>query len=544
MLDGQKINDPQTGQVDLSLLSVDGIQSVEILRGGSSALHGADAVGGVINIISKQPAKNSGLNAFLDLMGGSFHTASFKSELGVSREWFSGRFGIRRLTSNGDFEFQNPDGQKEIQGNNDIASTNFYTNFNFRLGDTELPLNLTLNYRYLDTRRGIPGSLEMPQPAARQWDLNQQLQATLEGKIINALNHFSLRAGSLRHQFRYENNDGLVPVDSRLNSGNNGLEIGWETILTAQHALAYGAGISEDWLENQTYSEYRRRYNTFAYFQDEATFLFDLFHTSMSAVLTPALRLDHYSDSGFRWSPKLGGAISSGEQWQTMIRFNLGWSYRVPTFNELYWPADPWSKGNAELQPESGFDWDFGLSLRYPVLDGLAFDMTYFAVRMQNLILWQPAGQIWHPENISRSLNEGLELSSSVQFFNRLLRISGNYTYLEATNQSEVAALTGKYLIYRPRHTFTLSVLVEWQNLQLNVDHKFVGKRFVNAANTIYMDAYQTSDVTFRWRAAYMPWQPAFMVQIKNVFNQAYEVIRFQPMPGREVRVGISIAYN
>ena len=107
-----------------------------------------------------------------------------------------------------------------------------------------------------------------------------------------------------------------------------------------------------------------------------------------------------------------------------------------------------------------------------------------------------------------------------------------------------MAALTGKYLIYRPRHTFTLSALVEWQNLQLNVDHKFVGKRFVNAANTIYVDAYQTSDVTFRWRAAYMPWQPAFMVQIKNVFNQAYEVIRFQPMPGREVRVGISIAYN
>jgi len=544
MLDGQKMNDPQTGQVDLSLLSVDGIQSVEILRGGSSALYGADAVGGVINIISKTPAKDSGLNAFLDLMGGSFHTASLKSELGVSRDWFSGRFGIRRLTSSGDYEFQNPDGQIERQENDDITSTNFYTKFNFRLGDAALPLNLTLNYRYLDTRRGIPGSLEMPQPAARQWDLNQQLQATLEGKIINALNHFSIRAGSFRHQFRYENNDGLVPVDSRLNSGNNGLEIGWETILTAQHALAYGTGISEDWLQNQTYSEYHRRYNTFAYLQDEATFLFELFHTSMSAVLTPAIRLDHFSDSGFRWSPKLGGAISSGEQWQTIIRFNLGWSYRVPTFNELYWPADPWSKGNAALQPESGFDWDFGLNLRYPILDGLVFDMTYFAVRMQNLILWQPAGQVWQPENISRSLNEGIELSSSVRFLDRLVRISGNYIYLEATDQSEVAALTGKYLIYRPRHNFTLSAQVEWQNLQLNVDHKFVGKRYVNAANTIYVDAYQTSDVTFRWRAEYIPWQPAFMVRIKNLLNQAYEVIRFQPMPGREVRVGISIAYN
>jgi outer membrane receptor for ferrienterochelin and colicins len=544
MLDGQKMNDPQTGQVDLSLVNLDGIRSVEILRGGSSALYGADAVGGVINIISKKPAKNSGLNAFLDLMGASFHTASLKSELGVSRDWFSGRIGIRRLTSNGDYEFQNPDGQKQRQENNDITSTNLYTNFDFHLGDATFPLNLTINYRYLDTRRGIPGSLEMPQPTARQWDLNQQLQATLEGKIINAFNRFSLRAESLRHRFRYENDDGLVPVDSRLNSGNNGLAIGWETILTAQHALAYGAGVSEDWLQNQTYSESYRRYNTFAYLQDEATFLFELSHTSVSAVLTPAFRFDHYSDSGFRWSPKLGGAISSGEQWQTMIRFNLGWSYRVPTFNELYWPADPWSKGNAALQPESGFDWDFGLNLRYPILNGLTFDITYFAVRMQNLILWQPAGQVWQPENISRSLNEGIELSSSVQFLDRLVRISGNYTYLEATNQSEVPALMGNYLIYRPRHTFTVSAQVDWQNLQLNVDHKFVGKRYVNAANTIYVTAYHTSDVTFRWRAEYMPWQPAFMIQIKNLFNQMYEVIRFQPMPGREVRVGISIAYN
>jgi len=544
MLDGQKMNDPQTGLADLSLLNVEGIESVEILRGGSSALYGADAVGGVINIISKQPERNSGLHAFLDFLDGSFHTASLKSGLRIDRDWFSGRFGFRRLTSRGDYEYQNSDGQNEIQANNDISSTDLYTNFYFRLGESDFPLNLSLNYRYYNTRRGIPGSLEMPQFTTRQWDVNEQIQATLEGKTVNTLNHFSIRAGSLRHQFQYESSDGLVPVDSRLKSGTNGLEIDWETILSARHALAYGAGISEDWLQNQTYSEYHRRINTFAYLQEEATVFLDLFHTSVSTVLIPAVRLDHFSDMGFRWSPKFGGTISSGEQWRTMIRFNLGWSYRVPTFNELYWPADPWSKGNIALQPESGFDWDLGLNLRYPVLDGLSFDIIYFALRMQNLILWQPEGQIWQPENISKSLNEGVELSSSLQFFNRSARITGNYTRLDATNQSEVTALKGKYLIYRPRDTFNLSLYVEWQNLEFNLDHKFVGKRYANAANTIQMEAYQTSDLTFRWKITNFSWQPSFMIQINNIFNQAYEVIRYQPMPGREVRLGLSIAYN
>ncbi|HRU93217.1 MAG TPA: TonB-dependent receptor plug domain-containing protein, partial [Candidatus Marinimicrobia bacterium] len=60
MLDGQRLNNPQTGQVDLALIETEGIERIEVVRGGNSALYGSDAVGGVINIITKSP--HSGLS--------------------------------------------------------------------------------------------------------------------------------------------------------------------------------------------------------------------------------------------------------------------------------------------------------------------------------------------------------------------------------------------------------------------------------------------------------------------------------------------------
>ena len=196
------------------------------------------------------------------------------------------------------------------------------------------------------------------------------------------------------------------------------------------------------------------------------------------------------------------------------------------------------------MQPERGFDWDLGLSFRFPVADGFTFNLVYFYLRMQDLILWQPSGQIWQPENVSKSQNEGLELSAALKFLEEVASISGNYTFLEAKNRSDMPALNGKYLIYRPRHTANFTLNLAWKNVGLGFEYHIVGKRYINTANTISLEAYQDADINLKWQQGFNGWQTEISVQVKNVFDQSYQIVVFQPMPGRELRLGLTLHFR
>ncbi len=140
--------------------------------------------------------------------------------------------------------------------------------------------------------------------------------------------------------------------------------------------------------------------------------------------------------------------------------------------------------------------------------------------------------------------NRGIEISSSLRLLSKSLKLSGNYTWLDATNQSDIPALKNKFLVYRPKHTFNISIYYTWNSLDFGMDYRYVGKRYTNPANTIYLESYQVSDLTLRWQKKYADWQPGIQFQIKNILNSEYEVIRYQPMPGREIRIGLTIRYN
>ena len=76
LMDGQRLNNAQNGQVDFGTLSTEGIEKIEIIRGGSSALYGADAVGGVVNIITKKDHQATGMTGSVNYMRGSFNSQS------------------------------------------------------------------------------------------------------------------------------------------------------------------------------------------------------------------------------------------------------------------------------------------------------------------------------------------------------------------------------------------------------------------------------------------------------------------------------------
>jgi vitamin B12 transporter len=156
---------------------------------------------------------------------------------------------------------------------------------------------------------------------------------------------------------------------------------------------------------------------------------------------------------------------------------------------------------------------------------------------MKNLILWQTPGTKWLPLNIDKTRTDGMELNFNLQPVKNLLSLTANYTYLDARN-----AETDLTLVYRPRHTLNVGVNISWNSYSLEYQYQYVSQRFANPSHTLFLESYQTSDLIYTAHYVFHDWEPKVSLQIINIFNQSYEIIRYQPMPGREYRLTIGVA--
>jgi outer membrane receptor for ferrienterochelin and colicins len=545
LLDGQRLNNPQTGQLDLSMISLEEIERIEILRGGSSAIYGADAIGGVLNMITRKGQTTTGVGASFNVLGGSFNTRSLNASIDFEDNLIDGAVTYKKLTSDGDFSYTDLKGNQQKRTNNDINSQNLFTSIGFQLGHSPSKTDLDMSYGYYTSERGAPGSTDFPSQTARQWDTNQQGQAKLKGKVFNPLHTYNIQGFWKWNKIRFEEPEGIFATDARNKSGNYGLESHIRSALLPYHALTYGLGYREEWMNSNQFPEDHERKLYFFFIQDEIEFYSKLNESSLSIEIIPAIRYDNYSDFSSRWSPKVGASLSMRSKWQIALKTNAGLNFRAPTFNELYWPSDAWSSGNPDLKPENGLDWDLGINFRFPNLNQFGFDLIYFNMHMEDLIQWQSVNLIYMPINVNEARIKGLEINSSISIIENILGISGNYTYMDARNNSD-GDYQNNFLVYRSRHNFNLSLNLQWKYLSFVYDYRFVGRRFSDEANSpeSELKSYAISDLSLRFNQTFNKWQPTLTFQIRNIFNESYQIIRSYPLPGREIRISLGVAYE
>jgi outer membrane cobalamin receptor len=545
LLDGQRLNNPQTGEIDLSTISLDEIERVEILRGGSSAIYGADAIGGVLNMVTRRGQAPDGIGASLSVLGGSFITRSLDASIDIENDMVDGSVTYRRLNSDGDFSFTDQEGKDQTRQNNDLSSQNIFTAFKFELGQSPFKTNLDMSYGYYTSERGAPGPLDFPSFTARQWDTNQKFQTQFKGKVFNPLHSYNIQGFWNWNKNRFEEPEGFFATDSKNKSGNYGIESHIKSVILPHQILTYGLGYREEWMNSNQFQESHERNIYFFFVQDEIQFKSQLGVSPMSIEIIPALRYDSYSDFGSRWSPKIGASLSLGSEWQTILKLNAGSNFRAPTFNQLYWPSDVWSRGNPDLKPESGLDWDMGVNFRLPLLNRFSFDIVYFNIYMDDLIQWQSVDFIYTPVNVSKARTKGLEINTSLQLIDNILDIVGNYTYLDAKNKSD-GEYNNKFLVYRSRHNLNITLNFRWNYFSFAYDYRNVSRQFSDEENSSEFEIkpYNISDFTLRFQPKFDNWQPTLSFQVRNVFDENYQIIRSYPLPGREFRVNLGVAYN
>ena len=334
LVDGQRIGSASDGGAQLEALSVEQIERVEVLRGPRSAVYGADAIGGVVQIFTRR-AEGQGLQPRLRLGYGSRQT--WERSVGLSGGDRDTRFNLSASADetrgiNRSFASDRPDGDHDAYRNNAFA-----LNLSHRFGE-----RLEGGFSVLDQR----GESEYDFGWDGAYPYNDYQLSSYAGFLAAQLgerwnSRLELGHSENRSVERFDDSPARSPFNTYRDSAIwlNSLR------LDGGHSLTLGADWHEDRLHSDTVYQQTRRWNQ-------------------------ALILQHHW-RGERFASELGLRHDRNEQFGSHNTFNAALTYhldaandlllsyaegfRAPTFNELYWPVDPlWGGGgNPDLNPET-----------------------------------------------------------------------------------------------------------------------------------------------------------------------------------------------
>jgi outer membrane receptor for ferrienterochelin and colicin len=274
----------------------------------------------------------------------------------------------------------------------------------------------------------------------------------------------------------------------------------------------------------------------------------------------PAVRLDAISSMLPTWSPQIGLLLGFRETdigVLTAVKFafrsSLSRNFRVPTFNELYFVGGG-GLGNSSLRPEKSMSFDVGSSVRFLLAGEHLAQATYFVNDMSDRIVWVAAGSgTVSPKNLRRVRSEGLESSYRWDLPDRFLSFQVAYT---TASSRKVSAdflgdpTVGSQLVYIPQEMFTFSAT---GTLELStavvkevggtLGYSLSGYRYLTEDNTEFLPAHRLVNIGIRSRLALGGLTLWARMEVNNLLNEDYQVMRGYPMPLRSYRGTISIEY-
>ena len=562
LLNGVRVSSMQNGLVDLGSFPIGGIGSVEVVRGGQSASYGADAVAGLVNVITNPIDPHT--SAEVSSSTGSF---GYRRYL-VSGNLSSGIDGIRlsygQERSRGDFPFKYHNGPAVwslSRRNADYLAR--YANGQGRLimGDRT---QLTVVASGYSSERGVPGQLVSPYATgqARQLDADHLVQASLSSDIgedlalaLSAQAHFSYE--------RYEDpglNIGGTTLDTYFRNDDIRIVPRLELNLSDIASMSTGVELANTTASGNSLEKDVARRQLGAFVAMELTLLKSVPVVRDLSVF-PTLRLDAISGVAPVWSPQLGVLLRLHEFTvgpfrgiTPAFRSTMSRNFRMPTFNELYFSGGG-GFGDPTLRPERSTSVDIGGSLQFSFAGEQQIQATFYSNDMTDRIVWtESSGSSVVPKNLRRVRSTGAE------WFYRWT-IPENLVSLElshATSRSRKISADvpgdpsfNKYLPYVPLSVTSLSMnstlsLPEFvlKEIGMNVAYSYVSYRYITEDNTDFLPSYQVVSAGIRGKCLVKSFSIVASVVVDNLLNEDYQVMPGYPMPQRSYRATVAVEFD
>jgi vitamin B12 transporter len=537
LIDGNRITGFQNNLVDLSLLPLDNVSRIEVLYGGASALYGADAVGGVINILTRPIG--TGLHVSANGSAGSygFQRYAARAEGGSDGFGLIAGYSNERGTNDFPFSLQRPNASDTTLDRKDADYTRneLYFNGNFKIDEYS---SLDFSIQNVNADRGAPGPIYSAGDVSLARENDKNVNGHLgyhDGRVTGT--EFSLNAG---YQYGFETYvDPVYLIDSYYKNLMVSANPQVQAILSTDDRIIIGGEFIQGILEGNDFGKRIQRTQTSGYFSNEYSVesirpMFD------RISLYQTLRYDHFSDVGHALTPKLGFNLRIFRTDDVRLRASYGQSYRAPSFNDLYYV--PFN--NTSLQPEHSQSYDVGLLGRGTFLGEHAVEATYFYANTKDRIVFDPVSFI--PVNIGKTISQGIESSYRGEFLDGAVDLNLNYTYTDARKQNSASATDstfGKLLVLIPQHQLKAALAYHFNSISINVFYLFTGARPVSDDNSTSLPKYALTSANVTGNVPLGPWKVTAKVEMDNIFDVNYQVYPAYPMPGRTYKVNIGVEY-
>jgi len=536
LIDGIEANDPiSPGRAfDFSVLTTENVERIEIIRGPQSTLYGSDAIGGVINIITRRGTGRPTVT--LSTEAGSFGT--FRQSAGIS----GGSPRVNYALSAAYLETDGTAAAAEELGNDEEDGFR-NRSLSARIGVTpceDLELDLFLRHYSaagdMDNFGGAFGDDPSHVFESRSWFVRTQGRLFLLDQRWEQILGVSLTAVDRR-----DNNDpdATHPGES-LRSAYHGqmLKFDWQhnLHLSDTNTLTLGAETEEergrsDFLSRSPFGPFRSEFENESA-RTNAVFLQDQIALGERFYATVGVRMDDHSRFGTQTTYRVAPAYLIRET-GTRLKATWGTGFKAPTLFQLFS-----SYGDPELKPEDSTGWDVGFEQE--LCDGRAsFGATYFRNSFEDLIDFDSGTSTY--TNVGKARTDGIELFTAVEPL-RDLTVRASYT---RTNTEDMS--TGEDLLRRPKNKAALDVTYRFLEDKADVG---LGVVYVGERDDMDFSTWPATRVALA-RYAVVNLTGSLAVskrlrlfgRVENVLDREYEPVKGYDGVGRGLFGGLQLTF-
>ncbi len=481
------------------------IERVEVIRGPGSILYGSNAMGGAVNLITRQPAE--GLNLYGKAGYGSYNTGIFSGAAGYHKD---------KLSIFGSVNHEQTDGFRDDR-NDEFDNTTGYLKLDYQLFKN---INLTVDGNLSDAAYNNPGPVEGAAPA-------DSLREYTRGRSALSLeNSYEKVEGALK--FFYNFGDHAFSDGFRSDDFNYGLTFYQNLKLMKNNVITLG-------VDAKKFGGEPTNVNSPPGIPGGFDQKYEINETDFYGLVQQGIGEKFSIDAGYRFvnNSQFGSAhipafgLTYRMASHSSLKASATKGFRSPAVLDLYlFPV-----ANDELQPEEL--WNYEVSWAQTLYNKkLSVELTGFYIDGKNMI---QAVVVTAPPpkkiNTGAFTNQGIELAVDYLALHNL-NLNLNYTYLS----------TSQELLYAPDHQLNFQAFYHVKAFSFMLDYKYVNNlnTFVNET-TVTTENYSLLNLKSNWHAT--KWLNVF-AEMNNILDETYEIDRGFPLPGFNVIGGLEFRFH
>lgn len=482
-------------------------ERVEVLRGPASVLYGSNAMGGVMNIVTRS-MRHDGTKTNITLGSGSYGTVQTE----VSNQIRSGKFSSTVSAQYNRTDNHRPRMGYEQYGGYMKAGYDFSSSWSAYVDADVTHFNAF-----------YPGSVENPVYGAGQWITRGVVSAALENRYEATSGALSVYSNFGRHKIDDGSSDADKPAMRYFRSNDALIGMSWYQNMSLMQGNSLTAGVDYRHVYGRAYYTSKatgevldtpNKQSGRSYRNEIAAYL-DVRQDLLQWLTVDAgLRVDHHSVAGTEWVPQVGFVIRPTETGE--IKAMAGKGFRNPTMREMYlYPTS-----NEELEPERL--WSYELSWRQRC-ETFSYGANIYYIKGDNMIQTVERRNV----NTGKIENYGVEFEAAWRV-NDNYKLTTNHSWLRMEHP----------VVAAPTYKGFLGADCNLDRVTLNAGLQYIGGLYTSVGNDVRKENFCLLNAAVSYAATSAV---ALWVRGENLLARRYETVFGYPMPRATVMAGVRI---